>query len=196
MRQHVGGHILRSIWGVLEGDLLVQVSNSMPCGFCGRSGCAISLRKTNGLRFKLETNCVFKTKLSLGPASNSTKRTPCTNRPVICCLCVYDRKTKNYPAVWTYNMAAHFADQHKSYTLQDVRLPAEFKESLEISQFERRELRIPEGLLPPASIAPLEEGAGGSPSIAIHSQVDTAEHSGGKRKRAQSQLTRSMRSRN
>ncbi|KZP05477.1 hypothetical protein FIBSPDRAFT_695037, partial [Athelia psychrophila] len=64
-----------------------QVSNAMPCGFCGRSGCAIGLRKTSGLRFKLETNCVFKTKLSLGPAGNSMKRTPCTNRPIICCLC-------------------------------------------------------------------------------------------------------------
>ncbi|KZP13318.1 hypothetical protein FIBSPDRAFT_670245, partial [Athelia psychrophila] len=87
MRQHVGGHILRSMWGVREGDLLAEVSSSMPCGLCGRSGCAISLRKTTGLRFKFETNCVFRTKLSLGPASNSTKRAPCTNRPIICCLC-------------------------------------------------------------------------------------------------------------
>ncbi|KZP26932.1 hypothetical protein FIBSPDRAFT_668113, partial [Athelia psychrophila] len=87
MRQHVGGHILRSMWDVREIGLLEEVSKSMPCGFCGRSGCTAFLQKTTGATFKVETDCIFKTKISLKPAGNSTKRSPCTNRPVMCYLC-------------------------------------------------------------------------------------------------------------
>ncbi|KAF7970305.1 hypothetical protein HWV62_24442 [Athelia sp. TMB] len=128
-------------------------------------------------------------------AGNSTKRTPCTNRPLQCALCVYDSRGKHYPAVWSYNIEAHFAGQHQSYTLQARRLPDKFRKSLEISHLEQRELRIPDSLLP-TFVAPLEEATSEVPML-MQPQIDAAPGESGvdKRKRAQSRPTRSTKGR-
>jgi len=46
IRSHVGGHILRAKLNVHESGLLEKTSANLPCGFCGSSGCTISLQKT------------------------------------------------------------------------------------------------------------------------------------------------------
>ena len=54
---------------------------------------------------------------SLGSALKSSKRTPCTNRPIRCkiCKCVF----------WSYSILIHYAFQHSHLTCEEICFPTQ-----------------------------------------------------------------------
>lgn len=81
MRQHIGKHILSQ-------DLTHCVNM---CGFCGMSGCKIDLKATSGYgnyqTMGADSDCQYFYNFSLKAASKATKRSPCSNRPIMCLIC-------------------------------------------------------------------------------------------------------------
>ena len=87
---------------------------------------------------------------SLKPAKTILKRNPSTqaNQPIrLCPLCQYNPKLKGFLAVWTYNIAQHFAYLHPAYTVNDARLSRNFHCSIQISTGEQIKLHIPKAAL-------------------------------------------------
>ena len=101
--QHTGQHIL-------NGNI---IKNANVCGFCGQIGCKIDLVTTSGYgTYKTigpHSNCLYFYPFKLGPAAKSTKRSPCTNRPIKCEVCnqVY----------WSYNILFHYQAIHPNKDL-------------------------------------------------------------------------------
>ncbi|CAF1140578.1 unnamed protein product, partial [Brachionus calyciflorus] len=97
MRIHVGQHILKN-----------DSVGEHICGYCGKLGCIIRLKKSSGRGkstvFGPDSDCKFFVKFSLKAASKVSKNYPCTNRPIECIICkaVY----------WSYNIAIHYKEKH------------------------------------------------------------------------------------
>jgi hypothetical protein len=113
MRNHVGGHILRSLRGAddmkikaywkrrekaaTEGqntndtDELKQIGEN-PCGFCGLDGCFTSLlgkKSGNSIKFTITSNCPYHyERMQYKNAAISSNNMPCTNVPIHCPLCL------------------------------------------------------------------------------------------------------------
>lgn len=102
--RHMGAHILHD--PKLKGT-------SSPCGWCLRSGpgCAVYVRKNGRDGYKIDpdlSRCQSGVRVfSFKPASEFTKRSPCTNHPLLCPLCL-----KGSPAVWKYNFLSHICTVH------------------------------------------------------------------------------------
>jgi hypothetical protein len=84
MRLHIGKHYVKKE--------LVEHENL--CGFYGLvTGCSIELKKTSGFGTSKTlgpySNCLFFYKFSLKSASSISKRSPCTNIPMICIVIIY-----------------------------------------------------------------------------------------------------------
>jgi hypothetical protein len=60
---------------------------------------------------------------------------------------MYDKKTKEFPTVWKYNMREHFTCHHPGYTLTDSQLPMDFQQALQLSKEEQQALCIPDNLV-------------------------------------------------
>ena len=65
------------------------------------------------------SNCKFFVKFSLQHANNSTERSPCTNRPVICKQC--------NECVWSYNIKIHFDESHPGILIIENLYPNDFE---------------------------------------------------------------------
>ncbi|KAF8145703.1 hypothetical protein K438DRAFT_1461495, partial [Mycena galopus ATCC 62051] len=81
------------------------------CGLCMRPTpmCTFYLRKSNG-KFQVDwekSTCMFRIHFQYGVAECSSSSSPCSNVPVICALC-----GPKHPAVWKYNLEAHFRNVH------------------------------------------------------------------------------------
>lgn len=87
-----------------------------PCGFCLRTGtsCTIYLKKRrDGHQINTQiSKCMNLRSLNLKPAAVLSKRSPCTNHPVMCPHC-----PPGSPAVWKYNLEQHLRLQHPTATL-------------------------------------------------------------------------------
>ncbi|KAG1821705.1 uncharacterized protein BJ212DRAFT_1205509, partial [Suillus subaureus] len=87
---HMGIHILRAFYGVLEDNLKELVGIQQPCGFCGQSEqdkCKVSIRiKTNGA-ITLETQCSYQHKFHYVNVDTGSKNRPCRNIPLKCEIC-------------------------------------------------------------------------------------------------------------
>lgn len=110
MRQHIGKHIL--------GKEILQTVNT--CGFCGLSGCKIELKPTSGFgnyqTLGPHSDCQYFVHFSLKPASKVSKRSPCTNRPVICSHCKQ--------CYWSYNLSLHYETSHPALQISDDWVPS------------------------------------------------------------------------
>ncbi|KAI0258005.1 hypothetical protein BC834DRAFT_915424, partial [Gloeopeniophorella convolvens] len=91
-----------------------------PCGLCLRSYkvCQIYLRKNKGRHGnpkidKDRSLCSSTVKFSYATAAKSSSSSPCSNVPLACPVC-----PSNSPAVWRYNLRAHFLRLHPSIPLQ------------------------------------------------------------------------------
>jgi len=94
------------------------------CGFCGaKCDKRVDIGITSG-HGKQATEgipdscvCSFGYPFSLGSALKSSKRTPCTNRPIRCkiCKCVF----------WSYNILIHYALQHSHLTCEEKCFPTQ-----------------------------------------------------------------------
>ena len=93
MRQHVGLHLIM--------NELNQCVNA--CGYCDLSDCSVVIKKSSGqvknANRASHSNCGCYVKFSLGDAVNSSKNTPCTNRPIECPQCKL--------VIWSYNLKKH-----------------------------------------------------------------------------------------
>ncbi|KAF7330749.1 hypothetical protein MVEN_02413600 [Mycena venus] len=104
------------------------------CGLCMRPTpmCVFYLRKANGkpqIDWEKST-CRFKISFRYAVAATSTLASPCSNVPVTCPLCGPKR-----PAVWKYNLEAHFRDVHH------LANPQNFLSSVTISDDEKTGLK-------------------------------------------------------
>ncbi|OBZ66985.1 hypothetical protein A0H81_12994 [Grifola frondosa] len=167
-RNHVGGHILRTLRGVSEVLPGGQIG-PMPCGFCGRSGITScqQIFVTKGKNLQATTNCSHFRAFQYGPSLQSTDSTASTNIPM---LCPFAGCTQAFPpnlltAVWKYNMPEHIRLKHSDYLLDGTGppLPDGLKASIFISHEEGRQLKIPEQKIPPKTI-PLPMSSSSAPA--------------------------------
>jgi len=118
----------------------------LPCGFCGRRGCAITLVKTSSA-FKPQSSCTFFHAFQLGTAQKYSKTSPCTNVPIICTLCPQQDKAKTFTAIWKYNMMEHIKSHHPTFASPGVTLPQELFQKLVISNEEQSQMKIPQAFI-------------------------------------------------
>ena len=124
MRHHIGAHLLEDDWTQWKRD-----RPAFPCGLCGInaavgqhmvdplsiSECTVSI---NGVQARHQCKLVGgDIKYGLKKAGEVTVNGPCTNRPMKCPICS--------STVWSYSMAAHFANRLSSHGAMSAELSAE-----------------------------------------------------------------------
>lgn len=126
--EHMSAHILR--------DPSVK-SLDEPCGLCLRPYplCKFYLKKTKGASGgltvdKKRSECKYSIKFYYHTASKTTSSSPCSNVPLVCPLC-----PKSSPAVWKYNLRAHFVRCHPAHVSKK-----QYSVLWEIRAFERQEM--------------------------------------------------------
>ncbi|KIK75226.1 hypothetical protein PAXRUDRAFT_173430, partial [Paxillus rubicundulus Ve08.2h10] len=63
------------------------------------------------------SSCPHKETLQYGTATKGLNTDPCCNIPVVCHLCIHNRRdTETWPAIWWYNMEAHISLKHREYS--------------------------------------------------------------------------------
>lgn len=105
--EHNAGHILH--------DPKVKRSDE-PCGLCLRPSplCVFYIKKGKGANASLTVDkkrsvCKYPIKFYYQKAVNSMEGSPCSNVPILCPIC-----GPKAPAVWKYNLHAHFQHKHPS----------------------------------------------------------------------------------
>ncbi|KAJ7498345.1 hypothetical protein B0H11DRAFT_1642706, partial [Mycena galericulata] len=155
---HMGGHILRRLRnsGELQPKRKAQgVSDTIPCGFCGRSGrpeCQVFM-KPNSKKNEIQTKCQYAVNFQYKTANEGNSKGACRNVPIICGLCpTAQRKNDVVPAVWRYNMAEHLKTQHPEYASpqqpEGLPLPYAIWKSSEITHEEEVSMGVKEFLIP------------------------------------------------
>ncbi|KAJ7900790.1 hypothetical protein B0H13DRAFT_1576964, partial [Mycena leptocephala] len=85
-QNHMGKHILLSLRGVKEVNVVEQVAQKYPCGFCGLAisdgACTIGI--TSG---KATSSCPEPYQFQIAATAKSSVTKPCTNVPIRCTLC-------------------------------------------------------------------------------------------------------------
>ncbi|KAF8308703.1 hypothetical protein DL93DRAFT_2036912, partial [Clavulina sp. PMI_390] len=128
---HIGAHILH--------DPRVNRAQE-PCGLCLRPAplCQFFLKRSpgtaQGVTFDFDkSQCINCMRFSYKPASVSTTASPCSNVPIICPICV--EIDPHSPAIWKYNLEAHFTSKHSTVDRN------QFSKLWEIPQSERVQLK-------------------------------------------------------
>ncbi|KAJ7662776.1 hypothetical protein DFH06DRAFT_1088352 [Mycena polygramma] len=167
-RAHIGGHILRRLRmstelpakkkARTEREVVSypRVGDSLPCGFCGRSGrpeCQVFM-KPDSRKNDIQTKCQYAQAFQYNQANKGSSTTACRNVPIICGLCPpAQRKHDWVPAVWRYNMPQHLSMQHSEYASplnpEGNPLPYEIWQNMVISKEEELKLGVLEFLIPP-----------------------------------------------
>ncbi|KAJ7633249.1 hypothetical protein FB45DRAFT_914726 [Roridomyces roridus] len=134
-RNHVGGHILKSINGVREDSLHEEVDTANPCGFCGRGNCEVDLSGTTTSKVapKVSSQCLRTHPFSMGHAKKYSATTPCTNVPVFCLLCPTIAPRKSPAVFWKYSIFAHIREQHPRYWDAALNRPQNLSEQFELN---------------------------------------------------------------
>lgn len=107
----------------------------MPCGLCLRPDpmCLWYLKKSPNSRNKVavdfeKSTCANKMSFQYGAASTSSSKSPSSNVPVECPVCVLANPKS--PAVWKYNLREHMRVKHPNVQLTpDIRIKAEIASS-------------------------------------------------------------------
>lgn len=107
------------------------------CGLCLRPAvmCPIYVTKGRGThgRYTVDvtkSTCPNLVRFNYKNASESSENSPCSNVPIICSLC-----PAGSPAVWTYNLEAHFRGRHR------LTSPAHFPTIVEQSLSEKKGMK-------------------------------------------------------
>ncbi|KAH8071053.1 hypothetical protein BXZ70DRAFT_864406, partial [Cristinia sonorae] len=158
-RDHVAGHILKSLRGVKE-ELPSRgqpVGDSMPCGICGRSGIAACTEVflTKGKSPQAVSRCQYFHKYHYKPSLESTATGPTgsTNTPIQCQIpnCTAVTPDRMITAHWKFNMPEHIRRQHPGYSLDGITgapVTAAFARSMHITAIEEERLGIPAEKIP------------------------------------------------
>ncbi|KAK7015827.1 hypothetical protein R3P38DRAFT_2543278 [Favolaschia claudopus] len=159
-RAHIGAHILRRLRGSPEPSIKKkarsgeEVGDTMPCGYCGRSGhpeCQVKM-KPESKKHEIDTKCHHKTNFQYKTADEARTKAGCRNVPIICGLCpTAQRKNDFVPAVWRYNMPEHLRTHHSEYASpqqpEGIPLPHHIWESIQISREEELAMGVKESLV-------------------------------------------------
>ncbi|KAJ7794980.1 hypothetical protein B0H14DRAFT_3496509 [Mycena olivaceomarginata] len=108
-QNHVGKHILASLRGIQEENLVSPVDKEYPCGFCGQSTvnpgtCTIGL-----VHKQVHSSCPDAYKFKISAALTCSISKPSTNAPISSMLCG--------TVHWKYNMDAHLRERHPNWEL-------------------------------------------------------------------------------
>jgi len=159
-QNHMGGHILRKLRGVVENEgnnpgtvsfihcgtssstglNMYQVSMMFPCGFCGqltdqRSHCQLQPIKGG----KVYSGCSQVYNFQIAAASKISKQKACTNVPLQCRFCA--------ELHWKYNMVFHLRLKHPRWEENVSEKEREgFRCKILIDTEEETKLGIPEDL--------------------------------------------------
>ena len=121
--EHMGAHILH--------DTTLNSSEEQ-CGLClhPASMCQVYLTKGRGTAGKVsvdrsKSKCPNLAHFNYKNAAQSSKRSPCSNVPVVCTLC-----PPSSPAVWTYSLQSHYEGRHRLFS------PLYFLTCVELSKSE------------------------------------------------------------
>ncbi|KAK7013944.1 hypothetical protein R3P38DRAFT_3322453 [Favolaschia claudopus] len=131
-QNHMGRHILLSLRGIKENNLIATISSSYPCGFCGgttsNGACSLSIRSGKAI-----STCLEVYEFQVKAASKSTNAKACTNVPIQCALCSQTH--------WKYNMAAHLAESHPRWEITtDKQKRQDFETKIALADDEERRL--------------------------------------------------------
>lgn len=118
MRNHVGGHVLKSMRNVHDTSLKGVVEINI-CGWCGLSRCM-----TQMIDKRILSDCQYHyAGMDYNKARTVSKTTPCTNVPVYCPVCPLSGSgTKR--TIWKYNALEHFATEHP--LIASIDLPKDY----------------------------------------------------------------------
>lgn len=126
--EHMGAHILH--------DVTLNSSEEF-CGLCLRPSpmCHIYLSKGRGAGGRLtvdraKSTCPNLVRFNYKSAAQSSKRSNCSNAPVICSLC-----PSGSPAVWTYSIHSHYRKRHRLSSL------SHFPTRVELSKSEKESMK-------------------------------------------------------
>ena len=120
--EHMGAHILYN-------PKLNRTEER--CGLCLRPAamCPIFVTKARSVRGRTtvdftKSKCPNLVRFSYKSASESTETSPCSNVPITCSLCPVGS-----PAVWSYNLEAHFRGRHRLTSRTHFPIPTEQSKS-------------------------------------------------------------------
>ncbi|KAJ7737509.1 hypothetical protein B0H16DRAFT_1762357 [Mycena metata] len=95
-----------------------SLANQQPCGICLQPGsvCTLFFTKRRGAKTSRQidwklSKCSNPVNFNMKTAMTFSAASPCTNSSVQCPLC-----DAGLPLVWTYNLAAHYRDEHNRPT--------------------------------------------------------------------------------
>lgn len=120
--EHMGAHILY--------DPKLNRTEER-CGLCLRPAamCPIFVTKACSVQGRTtvdftKSTCPNLVRFSYKSASESTETSPCSNVPITCLLCPVGS-----PAVWSYNLEAHFRGRHRLTSCTHFPIPTEQSKS-------------------------------------------------------------------
>ncbi|KAJ6498619.1 hypothetical protein DFH09DRAFT_884360, partial [Mycena vulgaris] len=136
-QMHVGVHILKSILGIPDPDIIHPISSDFPCGFCGdpsSNGTCRIQKKSN----KAASTCLFAYAFLISTASKFSDNRPCTNIPIPCTLGCNETH-------WNYNFPQHLETRHPSWRVLNTSsvISASFLSDIKVSNLEQIALGIP-----------------------------------------------------
>ncbi|KAF8218166.1 hypothetical protein K438DRAFT_1901061 [Mycena galopus ATCC 62051] len=132
-QMHVGQHILKSLLGVTEPDIILLVSSDSPCGTCGgpSTGEACYIQIKSG---KADSNCSSAYPFQIAAASKFSDKWPCTNVPIRCSLGCNEIHYK-------YNFPQHLEKRHPSWRKL---ISASSLAQIQVTRGEQRALGVPD----------------------------------------------------
>ncbi|KAF7312848.1 hypothetical protein MKEN_00968800 [Mycena kentingensis (nom. inval.)] len=133
-QNHVGEHLLRKLFGVLDPKLKIPIATLFPCGFCGGPGAGCSISIQGG---KARSNCPLAYKFLVRAAASSSDAKPSTNVPIKCTYMHCDE------IHWKYNFPQHLDRRHPNWH-QNLPEDSPLHALLEISPKEQEKLGIPQ----------------------------------------------------
>ncbi|KAF7313021.1 hypothetical protein MKEN_00987000 [Mycena kentingensis (nom. inval.)] len=105
-QNHVGEHILRCLFGIVDPKLKVPIATLLPCGFCGGPGAGCSISIQGG---KARSTCPLAYKFLVRAAASCSDTKPSTNVPIKCPYMHCDE------IHWKYNFPQHLDRRHQNW---------------------------------------------------------------------------------
>ncbi|KAI0717307.1 hypothetical protein C8Q72DRAFT_789730 [Fomitopsis betulina] len=112
MRNHVGQHILYELHDIRDPMPQKIEIGLEPCRWCGCDGKCVTQLVKKGNSWIIHSSCEYHhTKMKYGPASKSSKNSPCSKVPICCPLCL-PTLTSQPQTIWKYNTLIYLLTTH------------------------------------------------------------------------------------
>jgi len=141
MRNHVGQHILLSLRSCEDKNATQEIGVN-PCGWCGLDGMCRTQLTEAGTSISITSDCDYHyARMAYKRALVPSKRSPCTNVPLICPLCTPNEEIGTF---WKYNLLFHMAAHHLQDDEEFPPFPRQLIVQSHITKAEERELGVDE----------------------------------------------------